>query len=273
MPDDPLIENYRQASAQDASQPSDATRATIAARARELVAQRRDSAATAQFDTRVPAANQSSWKIRAVAGLAVLAVGGSLFWQTYRDYPEQLTTTVAVVPAPATAPPAEPAADAAEQKVENDAARRQAAQPPAQLAESKASAAREEAHADAAAAAPAASRQASGALRTDATLGRARPDAADIMARYFSDALITGESNLWVLLDARGAVLRTGRQAPADPAVLKRYLEARYPRIVTAEVETEAADTQRGTSLIHFVWLATGSPLPTNQEGAGPATE
>ncbi len=264
MADDPLIENYRQASAQDASRPSDATRAAIAARARELTARGRESAATAQFDTRVPAANQSSWKIRAVAGLAVLAVGGSLFWQVYRDYPEQLTTTVA-----------EPAADVAGQKVESDVSRRRAAQPPAQRAvESKASPVREEARADAATgaslaeevapAAPAASRQALDALRTDATLGRTRPDAADILARYFADASTTGESNLWALLDARGTVLRTGRQASADPAALKRYLEARYPRIVTAEVETETADTQRGTSLIHFVWLATGSPLPTN---------
>lgn len=259
MADDPLIDNYRQASAQDASQPSDAVRAAIAAKARELAAQRRDSAATVQFDTSVPAANQSSWKIRAVAGLAVLTVGSSLFWQVYREHPEQLPTTVAVVPVPAIAPAASAAEAAVDVVVEQ------------KIERAKASASREEADAagNAAAApaaeAPTASRQALGALRADAAPDRARPDATDIMARYFADASTTGDSDLWVLLDARGAVLNTGRQAPADPAALKRYLEARYPRIVTAEVEMAAVSTQRGDATIHFVWLAPGSPLPAGQ--------
>jgi hypothetical protein len=98
-------------------------------------------------------------------------------------------------------------------------------------------------------------------------VGRAQPNAAAIVARYFPDVPASGESGLWVLLDVRGIVLRTGRQGPADPAELKRYLEARYPGIVTAEVEASAASSQRGASLIRFVWLAVDSP-PLDAEGA-----
>ncbi len=73
--DDALIDAYRRASASDADRPGAATRAAILAEA--AAAARRNA----------PAANESRYWMRTVAGIAVLGIGVLLWRQTYDRLP------------------------------------------------------------------------------------------------------------------------------------------------------------------------------------------
>lgn len=99
-----LSERYRQASAADGSRPSDAVRAAIRAEARLQATER---AAKPTVLPNAPAANDSHWRLRAVAGLVVVAIGVAVVLQVGRQ--------------PASIPPAQPQVQSAA-RVDNDAA-------------------------------------------------------------------------------------------------------------------------------------------------------
>lgn len=87
---DELTLHYRRASAADSSRPSQQTRAAISAQARKVMAYRTtraaDEAALAQMEAS-PAANDSRWRLRAVAGLAAVGLAGLLAMQAIRNTP------------------------------------------------------------------------------------------------------------------------------------------------------------------------------------------
>jgi hypothetical protein len=75
MSDEELSLRHRRASEASAGAPSAATRAAIRREAEAQAAARRAA------DGRPPAANDSRWLMRAVAGLAVVAIAAGLWWQ------------------------------------------------------------------------------------------------------------------------------------------------------------------------------------------------
>ncbi|MGM9425364.1 ankyrin repeat domain-containing protein [Hydrogenophaga sp. MI9] len=111
MPQDPLLERYREANALDAARPGPALRENVLAHARAAAASRAD---TAQPDTR-PAANDSAWTWRALGSLAVVGLVGLLVLQFDRSRPEEKEAafgTAAQRPAPTASAPAAPEAPA-----------------------------------------------------------------------------------------------------------------------------------------------------------------
>lgn len=84
---DGLIEAYHRASelTGQASRPSQAVRDRILAQAE---AQARLQSPPAQVGTRRPAANESRWKLRALASVMVMGLAGLLAWQVERAPPE-----------------------------------------------------------------------------------------------------------------------------------------------------------------------------------------
>jgi hypothetical protein len=75
---DDIDDQYRHASAQDPSQPSESTRRSILARAAELAAQRTGGNGQVSPDFRRPAANQPSWRLALVGTLAAAGLAGLL---------------------------------------------------------------------------------------------------------------------------------------------------------------------------------------------------
>jgi hypothetical protein len=73
-----IDEQYRRASAQDPSQPSESTRRNILAHAAKLAAQRAASDDPVRADFRRPAANQPSWRSALVGTLAAAGLAGLL---------------------------------------------------------------------------------------------------------------------------------------------------------------------------------------------------
>src|SRR5450755_1328157 len=73
-----IDDEYRRASAQDPSQPSDSTRRTILAHAAALAAQRAAGKDPVSADFRRPAANQSSWRPALIGTLAAAGLAGLL---------------------------------------------------------------------------------------------------------------------------------------------------------------------------------------------------
>lgn len=109
-PPDELLLRYRQASAQDTSRPAERVRAAVRAHALAVVAaHRQDPAAPAA--RRDVAANQSRWKMSALASVALVGLTGLLLLQFDRGTPaeKELVQGSAVVdasPAPQALPPA-----------------------------------------------------------------------------------------------------------------------------------------------------------------------
>jgi hypothetical protein len=125
---DELTLRYRRASAGDPSRPSQQTREAISAQARKVMTHRTtraaDEAALAQMEA-LPAANDSRWKLRAVAALAGIGLAGVLAVQTFRQAPKLDAPAARESAQPnAPAPPATvPAAEARMRAVEADATR------------------------------------------------------------------------------------------------------------------------------------------------------
>ena len=109
---DELVLRYRQASAQDASRPAESVREAVRAHARAVVAaHRQDPAAPAA--RRDVAANQSHWKMSALASVALVGLTGLLLLQFDRGTPQekelvQGSAVVGTLPAPPATPPATP---------------------------------------------------------------------------------------------------------------------------------------------------------------------
>lgn len=112
-PDDELVRRYHEASATEAARPGAHVRDAVRAHAQML------SAATAAATAAPPpapgraAANQSRWKLSALATVAVLGLAGLLMLQFERGTPEEKEITHgprrAEMPAPARVPPPSPA--------------------------------------------------------------------------------------------------------------------------------------------------------------------
>ena len=95
-----------------------------------------------------------------------------------------------------------------------------------------------------------------------------------IVARFFPDAMQKGVAageGLWVLFDAEGNILRTGRE-PFAPNTLEQMLESRYRGIEISAVtvtpvmrdNAEHVKNASGEDLqLHSFWLDTASPLPS----------
>jgi len=92
-----------------------------------------------------------------------------------------------------------------------------------------------------------------------------------ILARYFPDVWRNGMARpyrqwLWILFDAQGNILASGRrvnQAPAA-ATLSAAIEARYPGIMIGTHTALPVNTENGTSVpLQLLWLAPDS-LVTN---------
>lgn len=88
--DDGLLQRYREASAQDTARPGAHVQASVRAHAEMMIAANRQAAA--EEITAPPAANQSSWRLSALAGVAVLGLSGLLFLQFERASPEEKDT-------------------------------------------------------------------------------------------------------------------------------------------------------------------------------------
>ena len=79
-PGDELTQRYREASAQDARRPGAHVRDAVRAHAQMVIAAGKSSTATKNAP-KAPAANQSRWKISALAGLALAGLTGLLVLQ------------------------------------------------------------------------------------------------------------------------------------------------------------------------------------------------
>jgi hypothetical protein len=121
---DELTLRYRRASASDPSRPSLQTRAAIGAQARTAMTFRSsraaDEAALAQLESS-PAANDSRWKLRAVAGLAGVGLAGLLATQAFHQAPRQDPPGTGLVAQSISPPPATfPVSDARTRDAEAD---------------------------------------------------------------------------------------------------------------------------------------------------------
>lgn len=143
-PGDELTQRYREASAQDTRRPGAHVREAVRAHAQMVIAAGKAPAATDSAPT-PPAANQSRWKISALAGLALAGLTGLLVLQYDRGTDEekdlafgQPSASAPPAPAPAAAPAAvaPPAAQA-----ENRGATTAPAQSPAAAAKAPTAAA------------------------------------------------------------------------------------------------------------------------------------
>jgi len=112
--DDELVRRYREASGQEDARPSAQVREAVRAHARMLAA-----AAAAPPPVAAPAAaaaNQSRWKLSALAAVAVVGLTGLLMLQFERGAPEERDIAFgqrrAEAPAPAAAPVPAPMAEA-----------------------------------------------------------------------------------------------------------------------------------------------------------------
>lgn len=233
-PVDEVMSAYRRASEAEAGGPASSTRAAILAAARAAALRR------------TPAANQSLYAWRAVAGIAVLGVAVLLWRQADRSVTPELTVETRTPPVlePELVATPEPVAEAGRSAAQTDRtaeAPQLAAAPPrasadvAAVAESTAKIEREEskaaprerdeseAVANVPAAAPAASALqrarsdaapalAAGALRQAAT------DYQGLLQREFPEVWNAGTPprTVWLVMDAGGRLVRKGVLAKAD---------------------------------------------------------
>jgi hypothetical protein len=262
---DGLIDRYQRASAADPSRPSDAARAAIAAQARVAAAARAERNGAARLETRTPAANDSHWRMRAAAGLAVVAVGALVAIQISRHPPAQSQTDEVVAQPPATArtaPPevALPAAPAVAPAAVAPAPKTPQAPLLARsvLSEQAPAAERSEARMAAGAAAPAAANMADAAATVAAPGPQAQqarqampgPPSLDaaLVTRYFPDAF-SGSADrppMWLLVDRDGRVVHAGRHAAGGEAGLRMYLEERFPGVRIGEYQSVAVLDREG---------------------------
>ena len=193
MSDEELSRRYRRASESTAGAPGAATRAAIR---REAEAQ---AAARRALDRGSGAANEPRWAMRAVAGIAAVAIAAGLWWQMR---PRPVESVVAMTTAPAA-----PSADAlATPPVEPPLPAPVAAPAGTSMASKSGRASAERVTgrvAQAAPPAPAAAEPPGDSIR-DAIALRL-PEA------WSSDAPVAG---LWVQLDGAGKVLAAGRGQP-----------------------------------------------------------
>ena len=136
-PSDELLARYREASAADSRVPAERVRAAVRAHAQMVVeAEQQAGPALLPYGDQPPlAANESRWKMSALASVAVLGLAGLLVLQFEHGSPEQKEVTLGV-PAPGQVQKAEaeqqPApAPAAVARREDTAAPRQEPPPPA----------------------------------------------------------------------------------------------------------------------------------------------
>ncbi|SFU94265.1 Ankyrin repeat-containing protein [Polaromonas sp. YR568] len=120
-PGDELTARYREASAQDTRRPGAHVRDAVRAHAEMVIAagKAQTANAAAATPTQTPAANQSRWKISALASVALVGLTGLLVLQLDRGsdeekdlafgQPSASAPPAAAVPAPAPAPAAAPA--------------------------------------------------------------------------------------------------------------------------------------------------------------------
>lgn len=126
-PADELTERYRQASAQDTRRPGAHVREAVRAHAQMVVAAGQAQGTVPEAKTTAPAANQSRWKISALASIALAGLTGLLVLQFDRGSDEEkdlafgqpsVSAPPAVqAPAPAAAPAAVPATRAPQPEV------------------------------------------------------------------------------------------------------------------------------------------------------------
>ena len=107
-PSDELLARYREASAADPRVPAERVRATVRAHAQMVVdaGQQTGPAVTPHRIQPTPAANESRWKMSALASVAVLGLAGLLVLQVEHGSPEQKEVALGV-PAPGQAQKAE----------------------------------------------------------------------------------------------------------------------------------------------------------------------
>lgn len=107
-PDDELTQRYREASAQEDARPGAHVRDAVRAHAQMLAAAGAAAAAPAAPAPNHAAANQSRWKISALATVAVVGLTGLLMLQFERGSPEEQEIAYgqrrAEAPAPAALP-------------------------------------------------------------------------------------------------------------------------------------------------------------------------
>ena len=102
-PNDPVLQRYREANAHDPARPSPALRDRVLAHARAMA---RESKAP-EGGSHLQAANDGTWKLRALGSLAVLGLVGLLMLQFDRGTPEERTS--------AWGPSTQPSADASDE--------------------------------------------------------------------------------------------------------------------------------------------------------------
>lgn len=143
-PGDALTQRYREASAQDARRPGAHVRDAVRAHAQMVIAAGRQAQAAGSAAPTPPAANQSRWKISALASLALAGLTGLLvlqfdrgtdeekdlaFGQPSASAPPAAATAPSTPPAPATADAVVPQAPQADKR---SGKARQAEGPPAE---------------------------------------------------------------------------------------------------------------------------------------------
>ncbi len=219
-PDDDMDEAYRRASADDATRPSAATRAAILAQARRVAAEQRPLAA-----------NEPWFRRRSLTGIAasvaVIGIAAMLWRQSARD-PEVPTAAAPAAVATDVAPPPAPAAPSPSRSL------------PLQAEAPAADQSARESRLGSAAATRSLNRAEASAKPSVAIGTRA------LVEREFPGLLQATEPPraLWLLLDANGQTLRTGRLDGGDFDALAARLRQELPnrRIDAFERETVATD-------------------------------
>lgn len=135
-PGDALTERYREASAQDARRPGTHVRDAVRAHAQMVIAAKAQGT-TPEAKTTAPAANQSRWKISALASLALVGLTGLLVLQFDRGTDEEKDLVFGQPSAstpPAAAPAPAPASTAPQTPQPEVSAKARAAESPPTLA-------------------------------------------------------------------------------------------------------------------------------------------
>ena len=242
--EDDLLDRYRRASAAESSRPSDAARSAIAARARVAAAVRT-----------LPAANDTHWRLRAAAGVAVVAVGAFIVHRLSQDrqFEQQ------VVEQKVAARIAQPVVDAApEPPVSTEPApavaqRSTTSAPPAEMADAAPKSEVTVAAAPAMTAAVASAGADSAAVST-----RAAAITAAVLTRYFPDAFSASGTAppMWLLIDQNGRVVRSGRFASIEETRLRTHLEQFIPGARIGEYQTvTVSDAKQRQATVAIVTL------------------
>ena len=234
--EDDLLDRYRRASAAESSRPSDAARSAIAARARVETAVRT-----------LPAANDTHWRLRAAAGVAVVAVGALIVQRLSHDrhYEQQVASqTAQAVVETASVPPVAATPVVVEQA-------------PAESADAATKSA------EAAVAAAVTGAVASAGADSAAVSTRATAITAAVLTRHFSDAFSASGTAppMWLLIDQNGRVVRSGRFASIEETRLRTHLEQLIPGARIGEYQTvTVSDAKQRQATVAIFTLAADSP-------------